>query len=154
MPCAGCHPGSRCYLACVVNVSMLICSSWEGCKAKVSFSSVLMEFAARGLRMWLAGMRSQFWRDCASFMIGISSAFVFAHAAHVACRILVPWPGIEPVTPALGACSLNHWTTREIPDHSFLSAVPHVSSIFPFLNDAAHSTWYLLHSGLYLPVSI
>ena len=28
---------------------------------------------------------------------------------------LVPWPGIEPVPTELGAQSLNHWTTREIP---------------------------------------
>ena len=28
---------------------------------------------------------------------------------------LVPWPGIEPRCPALGAQSLIHWTTREIP---------------------------------------
>ena len=31
------------------------------------------------------------------------------------CRILVPWPGIEPVPPAVKAQSLNHWTTREVP---------------------------------------
>ena len=28
---------------------------------------------------------------------------------------LVPWLGIEPRPPALGAQSLSHWTTREIP---------------------------------------
>ena len=28
---------------------------------------------------------------------------------------LVPWPGIEPGRPALGAQSLSHWTTREVP---------------------------------------
>ena len=28
---------------------------------------------------------------------------------------LVPWPGIEPGTPALGARNLKHWTTREVP---------------------------------------
>ena len=28
---------------------------------------------------------------------------------------LVPWPGIEPGPPALGAQSLSHWTTREVP---------------------------------------
>ena len=28
---------------------------------------------------------------------------------------LVPWPGMEPGPPALGARSLNHWTTREVP---------------------------------------
>ena len=31
-----------------------------------------------------------------------------------ASRILVPWPGVEPGPLALGAQSLNHWTTREI----------------------------------------
>ena len=33
----------------------------------------------------------------------------------VACRILVPWPGIEPRLPTVEAQSLNHWTTREVP---------------------------------------
>ena len=28
---------------------------------------------------------------------------------------LAPWPGIEPGTPALGAWSLSHWTTRAVP---------------------------------------
>ena len=35
-------------------------------------------------------------------------------AWHVACGILVPQPGIEPVFPAVEAWSLNHWTVREI----------------------------------------
>ena len=30
-------------------------------------------------------------------------------------RDLVPWLGIEPGPPALGAWSLNHWTTKEVP---------------------------------------
>ena len=48
---------------------------------------------------------------------------------HSACRIfscglqtlscnmwyLVPWLGIEPGLPALGAWSLSYWTTREVP---------------------------------------
>ena len=29
--------------------------------------------------------------------------------------ILVPWPGIEPQPPVLGAQSLNHWSTRKVP---------------------------------------
>ena len=33
---------------------------------------------------------------------------------HVACGILVPWPGIEPMPPALEAQSLNHLTAREV----------------------------------------
>ena len=28
---------------------------------------------------------------------------------------LVPQPGIEPGSPALGAWSLTHWTTRKVP---------------------------------------
>ena len=28
---------------------------------------------------------------------------------------LVPWPGIEPRSPALGGQRLSHWTTREVP---------------------------------------
>ena len=35
------------------------------------------------------------------------------------CGILVPWPGIEPMPPALGAWSLNHWTAREVPCRLF-----------------------------------
>ena len=34
---------------------------------------------------------------------------------------LVPRPGIEPGSPALGAWSLSHWTTREVPIFGFLS---------------------------------
>ena len=32
-----------------------------------------------------------------------------------ACRILFPWPGIEPGPSAMEAWSLNHWTAREFP---------------------------------------
>ena len=29
---------------------------------------------------------------------------------------LVPWPGMESGSPALGAQSLSHWTTKEVPE--------------------------------------
>ena len=32
---------------------------------------------------------------------------------------LVPWPGIEPGSPALGTWSLSHWATREAHFYSF-----------------------------------
>ena len=35
-----------------------------------------------------------------------------------ACGILVPWPGMEPVPPAVEARSPNHWTIREVPELS------------------------------------
>ena len=41
--------------------------------------------------------------------------FVSYSPYHLACGILVPQPRIEPRLSALGAWSLNHWTTREVP---------------------------------------
>ena len=34
--------------------------------------------------------------------------------AHVACRLLVPWPATRPVPPEVEAWSPNLWTTREV----------------------------------------
>ena len=45
--------------------------------------------------------------------------FFFFFFGHMACRILVPRPGIKPLPPALEAQSLNHWTAREVP-YTFL----------------------------------
>ena len=42
------------------------------------------------------------------------SFFVWPHCT--ACRILVPPPGIKSVAPAVEAQSLNHWTTKEVPE--------------------------------------
>ena len=36
--------------------------------------------------------------------------------AHMACRILVPQPATEPMSHAVEVQSLNHWTTRKIPE--------------------------------------
>ena len=36
-----------------------------------------------------------------------------------ACGILVPWPRIEPVSPAIWRWILNHWTTKEIPKNFY-----------------------------------
>ena len=41
--------------------------------------------------------------------------FCFVLPCHSACGILVPRPGIEPMSPAVGTWSLNHWTPREVP---------------------------------------
>ena len=52
--------------------------------------------------MWLA------------FSFSLWCLFLFLlHRA--ACGILVPWPGIKPMPPAVEARSLNHWTAREVP---------------------------------------
>ena len=46
------------------------------------------------------------------FLIFIITIF-WSH--YVACKILVPRPGTEPVAPVVEAWSLNRWTTREVP---------------------------------------
>ena len=76
--------------------------------------------------------------------------FFFFFLLHCAsCGILVPQPGIEPVPLALEEQSLNHWTTREVPEldtfdssvfkHYLLSASPSsqlsLSSSFSPLSD-------------------
>ena len=56
---------------------------------------------------------------------------------------LVPWPGTEPGPPSLGAWSLNHWTTREVP----------VLTIFKVSNLVVFSTFTKLCSHHLYPVS-
>ena len=41
----------------------------------------------------------------------------------MACEILAPWPGIEPMPPEVKALNFNHWTTREVPIKAFLYEV-------------------------------
>ena len=48
--------------------------------------------------------------------------YIYFLSCLVACGILVPWSGIKPVSPELGAQSLNHWTTREV---FFFLTMPH-----------------------------
>ena len=75
----------------------------------------------------------------------------------MACGILVPWPGIEPVPPALEAWSLNHWTTREVP---VLQETPlNFLLLAPLLPPLKHgssfrfSTWQQFHSHPQLKLS-
>ena len=51
----------------------------------------------------------------------LSNEFIWLYQVLVeAYGILVPWPGIEPRPPALGAWSLSHWITRRVPIHYLL----------------------------------
>ena len=49
-----------------------------------------------------------------SFFLPLPTLFFFL-PCHVACRILVPPPGMEPLPLAVEAWSLNHCTAREFP---------------------------------------
>ena len=57
---------------------------------------------------------------CGFFFIYICYLFIWLHQ-DLSCGMwdLVPWPGIEPGLPALGASSLSHWTNREVSHCSF-----------------------------------
>ena len=52
--------------------------------------------------------------------------FIFDRTAQ-ACRILVPWPGIESVFPAVEAWSPNYWTTKKFPTKFILEVKLHES---------------------------
>ena len=49
----------------------------------------------------------------------ICTTFFFLLLCHAACRILVPQPRIQTLTPAAEAQSFNHWTTKEVLSHVF-----------------------------------
>ena len=59
----------------------------------------------------------------------------------VAYELLVPQPGTEPRPPALGARSLNHWTTREVPK----LCLKHL-----YTPNASRSVWCLRQLSKYL----
>ena len=46
---------------------------------------------------------------------------------------LVPWPGMEPRPPALGAQSLGHWATREVPLHCSLDYWETLFPLWPLI---------------------
>ena len=57
----------------------------------------------------------------------------------VACRILVPGPGMEPKPPAVGAQSLNPWTAREAPSCAYFNPTLHlVSEVLPRVRIRTH----------------
>jgi len=49
--------------------------------------------------------------------------FIYLSVLGLSCSmwdlLRVPWTGIDPRPPAVGAQSLNHWTTREVPINVF-----------------------------------
>ena len=52
---------------------------------------------------------------------GLNGFSVLGGAHHVACRILVPLPGIEPMPHIVEVWNLNHWTAREAHGWFFLT---------------------------------
>ena len=46
--------------------------------------------------------------------LSVCQVLCFCLPHHEACSISVPWPGIEPMPPAVEVQSLNHWTARKV----------------------------------------
>ena len=63
---------------------------------------------------------------------------------HVACRILVSRPGIEPTPPAVEALSLNRWTAKGVP----------ILAFFKFNLDIGANASRSMTQGKYVPVNI
>ena len=57
-------------------------------------------------------------------------------------RDLVPQPGIEPRPAALGARSLNHWTTREMP---LKFSLKYCSFSLPSLKTEGAKKWLVVY---------
>ena len=71
---------------------------WQMKKSRPSWATWLTHSCGwLRVEFWFVFVLNIFWLGC------------------TACEILVPWPGIEPVPPALAAQSLNHWTARRSP---------------------------------------
>ena len=52
-------------------------------------------------------------QSCLPFFFKLKNFLNFIWPGHKACGILVPQAGNKPASPALGAQSHTHWTTRE-----------------------------------------
>ena len=64
----------------------------------------------------------------------------------VACGILVPRPGIEPVPPAVEAWSPNHWTVREFPIWIFFCNLFLVFKLSHLFGNLLAVQWLGLHA--------
>ena len=63
-----------------------------------------------------------FWLVCSLFCYHSTSFFlkIFLATSRLACGILVPQPGTEPMPPVIGRVASNHWIAREFPTTPFL----------------------------------
>ena len=60
-----------------------------------------------------------FWKDELGFLFFFLNEKKFFWPHYMACGILISLPGIEPVPLAFEGWSLNHWTTKEVPELGF-----------------------------------
>ena len=92
------------------------------CKCSLQKRARVISFGFHLLGIYFS-IPSLWWTSlklkCFFFLI----LFYFFWLHHVAWGILVPWPGIEPLPPALEVRSPNHRTTREVPEVFLLGTI-------------------------------
>ena len=99
--------------------------TWRGCGFQPASCSVLEGSgtwngspAGEGhwaLQLWFE--KEKDWQSQSIKQLALSLFFLILKKIifdHMAGRVLVPWPGIEPVASAVDAQSLHHWTNREV----------------------------------------
>ena len=71
--------------------------------------------------MWHAGS-AIYLEACGIFSCGMWT---------LSCRVLIPWPGMEPGPPALRRWRLSQRTTREVPGHTIFNLLSIIDKKFP-----------------------
>ena len=63
------------------------------------------------------------WNNASSLLKTNKKRFIYLAVPGLICGMwdLVPWPGMEPRSPVLGAWSLSHWTIREVLLYDFFT---------------------------------
>ena len=122
------------------------------------FLSICLHFLDAGVHpysFWFK--KKKFFFKCGPFLKSLLNllqyCFCFMLCFFLAMKhsgILVPWSGIKPHTPCLGRWSLNHWTTKEIPNLWFLLTLLLVRKIYlkiGFLGKANSEQWQIAKWG-------
>ena len=106
----------------------------SGSKGKHPKKESLVEAAPFFL---LAMLGLHWWFKGTSLVVGTSLIMTCRLCCPVVCRILVPWPRIEPMTPPLQDRFLTTGPTKEVPKPSFLTQLQKsldiTSTILPFV---------------------
>ena len=108
--------GQTVYMSYGTSIQFLFSSLFSGCKRwKISVSQCVVSEETKASLIHVARQEHLpslrfflflFIWLCQVFVVGILNCSMWD---------LVPWPGIEPKPPTMGAKSLSHSTTREVP---------------------------------------
>ena len=89
-----------------------------------------MHTCPNGWGHWTPAFKTKTWESLSlALLFFFLILFLYLAALSLSCKMwdLVPWPGIKPRPPVLGAQSLSHWTTREVPPCRVIKASHQVS---------------------------